>query len=147
MQQEHIYKNTFFGSLKVCYGHNGLWPRWGGPKDSENTLNSFLTKRDKDMFWQIGADISVWKCWSLHDSRLTAMTSMLKPSSPPTCAEGAWHNQSYPSKCRWSWWSVQERLMFGMDIMKTQLVWSLFTNANLFIFCCFYHKPPPHSAV
>ena len=22
----------------------------GGPKDSENTLNSFLTKRDNDMF-------------------------------------------------------------------------------------------------
>ena len=30
----------------------------GGPKDSENTLNSFLTKRDEDGFWQIGADIS-----------------------------------------------------------------------------------------
>ena len=28
----------------------------GGPKDSKNTLNSFLTKRDKDVFWQIGAD-------------------------------------------------------------------------------------------
>ena len=28
----------------------------GGPKDSENTLNLFLTKRDKDVFWQIGAD-------------------------------------------------------------------------------------------
>ena len=28
-----------------------------GPKDSENTLNSFLTKRDNDMFWQIGADM------------------------------------------------------------------------------------------
>ena len=27
----------------------------GGPKDSENTLNSFLTKLDKDVFWQIGA--------------------------------------------------------------------------------------------
>ena len=29
----------------------------GGPKDSENTLNSFLTKRDEDGFWQIGADM------------------------------------------------------------------------------------------
>ena len=29
----------------------------GGPKDSENTLNSFLTKRDNDVFWQIGADM------------------------------------------------------------------------------------------
>ena len=29
----------------------------GGHKDSENTLNSFLTKRDKDVFWQIGADM------------------------------------------------------------------------------------------
>ena len=31
----------------------------GGPKDSENTLNSFLTKRDEDGFWQIGTDM--WK--------------------------------------------------------------------------------------
>ena len=29
----------------------------GGPKDSKNTLNSFLTKRDEDAFGQIGADI------------------------------------------------------------------------------------------
>ena len=29
----------------------------GGPKDSENTLNSFLTKRDEDGFWQIGTDM------------------------------------------------------------------------------------------
>ena len=29
----------------------------GGPKDSENTLNLFLTKRDKDVFWQIGTDM------------------------------------------------------------------------------------------
>ena len=30
----------------------------GGPKDSENIHNSFLTKRDNDAFWQIGADMS-----------------------------------------------------------------------------------------
>ena len=29
----------------------------GGPKDSENTLNSFLTKRDNDVFWQTGAEL------------------------------------------------------------------------------------------
>ena len=29
----------------------------GGPKDSENALNSFLTKPGKDVFWQIGADM------------------------------------------------------------------------------------------
>ena len=29
----------------------------GGPKDSENTPNSFLTKRDGNGFWQIGADM------------------------------------------------------------------------------------------
>ena len=29
----------------------------GGPKDSENTLNLFSTKRDNDVFWQIGADM------------------------------------------------------------------------------------------
>ena len=28
-----------------------------GLKDSENTLNSFLTKRDNDVFCQIGADM------------------------------------------------------------------------------------------
>ena len=34
----------------------------GGPKDSENTLNSILTKCGEKVFWQIGADIfhSVW---------------------------------------------------------------------------------------
>ena len=31
----------------------------GGPKDSENTHNSFLTKRDEDGFWQIGTDMIV----------------------------------------------------------------------------------------
>ena len=29
----------------------------GGPKDSENTHNSFLTKRDEDAFWQIGTEM------------------------------------------------------------------------------------------
>ena len=29
----------------------------GGPKDSENTLNSFLTKCGEKVFWQIGTDI------------------------------------------------------------------------------------------
>ena len=29
----------------------------GGPKDSENTHNSFSPKRDEDVFWQIGADM------------------------------------------------------------------------------------------
>ena len=29
----------------------------GGPKASENTLNSFLTECDNDVFWQIGADM------------------------------------------------------------------------------------------
>ena len=28
-----------------------------GPKNYDNTLNSFLTKRDEDVFWQIGADM------------------------------------------------------------------------------------------
>ena len=30
----------------------------GGPKDSENTPNSFLTKCGEKVFWQIGADMS-----------------------------------------------------------------------------------------
>ena len=29
----------------------------GGPKDSENTLNSFLTKTNRTVFWQIGTDM------------------------------------------------------------------------------------------
>ena len=29
----------------------------GGPKDSENTLNSFLTKCGEKVFWQIGTDM------------------------------------------------------------------------------------------
>ena len=28
-----------------------------GPKDSENTLNSFLTKNKEQVFWQISADM------------------------------------------------------------------------------------------
>ena len=28
-----------------------------GPKDSENTLNSFLTKCGEKVFWQIGTDM------------------------------------------------------------------------------------------
>ena len=31
----------------------------GDPKDSENTLNSFLIKRDGNAFWQIGAEMSL----------------------------------------------------------------------------------------
>ena len=45
----------------------------GGPKDSENTHNSFLTKRDEDAFWQIGTDMRVGgavdirhRSWSFH---------------------------------------------------------------------------------
>ena len=43
----------------------------GGPKDSENTLNSFLTKRDEDGFWQIGAEmflIVIQGCYYEHRS-------------------------------------------------------------------------------
>ena len=31
----------------------------GGPKDSENTLNSFLTKCGENVFWQIGTDMKI----------------------------------------------------------------------------------------
>ena len=33
----------------------------GGPKDSENILNSFLTKCGEKVFWQIGTDICLKK--------------------------------------------------------------------------------------
>ena len=43
----------------------------GGSKDSKNTLNSFFTKRDGNVFWQIGADmfririqLFNWKEWT-----------------------------------------------------------------------------------
>ena len=35
----------------------------GGPKDSENTLNSFLTKTNRTVFWQIGTDMKVMKAF------------------------------------------------------------------------------------
>ena len=31
----------------------------GGPKDSENTLNSFWTKNKDKVFWQIGAEMFI----------------------------------------------------------------------------------------
>ena len=31
----------------------------GGPKHSENTLNSFLTKCGENVFWQIGPDMAI----------------------------------------------------------------------------------------
>ena len=31
----------------------------GGPKDYENTLNLFLTKRNEELFWQIGTDMKL----------------------------------------------------------------------------------------
>ena len=39
----------------------------GGPKDSENTLNSFLTKRDGNAFWQIGADMFIFPAQKWHE--------------------------------------------------------------------------------
>ena len=60
MQQEGIYKNAFFEPLKTCYGHKGLCTYvidGGGPKDSENTLNSFLITNKEKVFWKIGADV------------------------------------------------------------------------------------------
>ena len=56
MWWERIYNNAFLGHLKatIVDALDG-----GGPKDSENTLNSFLTKYDNDMFWQIGADMFI----------------------------------------------------------------------------------------
>ena len=43
----------------------------GGPKDSENTINSFLTKCGEKVFWQIGTDMLSWcflsrASWSSH---------------------------------------------------------------------------------
>ena len=36
---------------------NGYVLDGGGPKDSENTLNTFLTKRGGNVFWQIGPEM------------------------------------------------------------------------------------------
>ena len=51
---ERHLQNTFSRVLKVCNGHNmGIWVYildGGGPKDSENTLNSFLPNATKTGF-------------------------------------------------------------------------------------------------
>ena len=57
MRPEGIYKNAFFGNLKATTAMGIYVLVGGGPKDSENTLNSFLTKNKEKLFWQIGADL------------------------------------------------------------------------------------------
>ena len=57
MQREGIYKSAFFSIQKPATAMRIYLLDRGGPKDSENTLNSFLTKPDEDGFWQIGADM------------------------------------------------------------------------------------------
>ena len=54
----HLQK-AFWGSLKACYAMAIMVYvlDFGGPKDAKNTLNSFLTERDKDLFGQIGFDL------------------------------------------------------------------------------------------
>ena len=45
----------------------------GYPKDSENSLNSFLTKRDRNAFWQIGADMMLdWVYEKGHKTQIRA---------------------------------------------------------------------------
>ena len=41
-----------------------------GPKNYDNTLNSFLTKRDNDVFWQIGADMDLSDIADIQNSNL-----------------------------------------------------------------------------
>ena len=40
----------------------------GGPKDSENTLNSCLSKNKEKVFWQIGTDMK-FRMWSLKEKQ------------------------------------------------------------------------------
>ena len=62
----------------------------GGPKDSENTLNSFLTKCGENVFWQIGPDMSrltrsgeKWleKIWTLNSKFWTLTKTGLELSA------------------------------------------------------------------
>ena len=66
MRQEGIYKNAFWGSLKACYAMAIMIYvlDGGGPKDSENTLNSFLTKNGEKVFRQIGTDMLLLAKWT-----------------------------------------------------------------------------------
>ena len=51
----------------------------GGPKDSENTLNSILTKCGEKVFWQIGADMFVYHDTPQIDSKCYQLLK-LEPS-------------------------------------------------------------------
>ena len=72
-----------------------------GPKDSENTLNSFLTKCRENVFWQIGPDV-------LCESTSMAYRQMAwgeKPSSTFR-ARGYWIGILCMSHCNyppWGW--------------------------------------------
>ena len=57
MRREGIYKNTLFRPLKPAMGVRVCVLDGGGPKDSKNTLNSFLIKNKEKVFWQIGTDM------------------------------------------------------------------------------------------
>ena len=43
---------------QICTDED-LCNRWGGPKDSENTPNWFLSKNKEKVFWQIGTDMTI----------------------------------------------------------------------------------------
>ena len=68
MQRECIYiLASIFRSLKACSGHNGQCANGGGPKESENTHNSILTKKRKmchDNLYR--CDLRVYKWKGLH---------------------------------------------------------------------------------
>ena len=92
----------------------------GGPKDSENTLNSFLTKSEGNMFWQIGTDMFIWSTYFASKvaydmmvflSPFTAAPPSLtfSPISKPTAATKKQNKRSFYYYKYWTTYVIQPR--------------------------------------
>ena len=74
MRWKGSYKNAFVDLWKPAKAIRVYELDGGGPKDSENTLKSFLTTNKEKVFWQLGADmthfssifVSILKCSHFH---------------------------------------------------------------------------------
>ena len=66
--QMHVYIEPLNGSIDAL---------WRGPKDSENTLNSFLSKNKENVFRQIGTDMLKWSKWERHHNFIFLLLLLL----------------------------------------------------------------------
>ena len=85
----------------------------GGPKDSENTLNSFLTKNKEKVFWQIGADMVTCilvnitlSCIYETDANLYFLftnkdgkETLIRCLRSDFARRASWQWQSFPQRC------------------------------------------------